>query len=173
MPDSSSSAPTSRLLTEMLRSTLNTAAASVEASTAPHSSAIRQSKSKIRCSAAPVTAMLTATATVDSTTPGQNDARTSGQRVVSPPSVRIRTSAASPSDSVSDAFSNWMPMPASPSSTPIARYSTSDGKPEPHGHPHREHRDSRTAATTPSTTDSSWATPSSCSDRFGNSDERT
>ena len=46
MPDSSSSAPESRLLTPTPRSTLNTAAASVEDSTAPHSSAVRHSRSE-------------------------------------------------------------------------------------------------------------------------------
>ena len=46
MPDSSSSAPESRLLTPTPRSTLKTAAASVEDSTAPHSSAVRQSRSE-------------------------------------------------------------------------------------------------------------------------------
>ena len=76
MPDSSSSAPESRLLTPTPRSTLNTAAASVEDSTAPQSSAVRQSRSSRKCSAAPTTPMLTSTDTVDSAMPRPSAGRT-------------------------------------------------------------------------------------------------
>ena len=100
MPDSSSSAPESRLLTPTPRSTLNTAAASVEDSTAPHSSAVRHSRSSSRCSPTPTTPMLTSTETVDRATPTPSAGRTARQDVVRPPSTRMRTSAASPSDPV-------------------------------------------------------------------------
>ena len=66
MPDSSSSVPASRFGTATPRSTLNTAAASVDDSTAPQRNATRQSRSSSRCSAVPATAMLTSTDTVDS-----------------------------------------------------------------------------------------------------------
>jgi hypothetical protein len=65
--------------------------------------------------------MLTATATVDSATPIPSDGFTADQLVVNPPSIRISTSAASPSDSVSIASENWMPSTDSPSSTPMPR----------------------------------------------------
>ena len=121
MPDSSSNAPESRLLTPTPRSTLKTAAASVEDSTAPHSSAVRHSRPSRTCSAAPTTPMLTSTDTVESATPRPSEGRTARQLVVSPPSARMRTSAARPSDSVSAASLNSMPSTDSPSTIPMPR----------------------------------------------------
>jgi hypothetical protein len=120
-PDSSSSIPASRGETPTPRSTLNTAAASVEASTAPHRNAARQSRPSSRCSATPTTPMLTTTPTVESAMPTPSDGRTALQRVVRPPSARISTSAAHPIDSVSGASENWMPTTDSPRRIPIPR----------------------------------------------------
>jgi hypothetical protein len=120
-PDSSSRAPANRGETPTPRSTLNTAAASVDASTAPHRNAARQSRPSSRCSATPTTPMLTATPTVASAIPTPNEGRTADQRVVSPPSARISTSAAQPIDSVSGASENWIPTTDSPSRIPIPR----------------------------------------------------
>ena len=106
MPDSISSAPASWGDTFSARNTLKTAAASVEDSTAPHSSAMRQSRLSSRCSAHPVTAMFTATATVDSAIPQLNTGRITDQRVVTPPSARINTNPAMPSSAVSGASEN-------------------------------------------------------------------
>ena len=121
IPDSSSSAPASRRDTPTPRSTLNTAAASVEDSTAPHRNAVRHSRSSSTCSDTPTTPMLTTTATVDSAMPTPSEGRTASHRVVRPPSMRISTSAASPIDSVSSASENSMPSTDSPSSTPMPR----------------------------------------------------
>jgi hypothetical protein len=121
IPDSSSSTPARRGRTPTPRSTLNTAAASVEESTAPHRNAARQSRPSSRCSATPTTAMLTTTDTVESAMPTPSDGRTAAHRVVRPPSARMSTRAPSPSDSVSGASLNWTPSTDSPSRMPIAR----------------------------------------------------
>ena len=65
--------------------------------------------------------MLTTTDTVDSRIPTPSAGRTEDQRVVSPPSTRISTSAARPSVSVSRASENWKPATDSPSSIPMPR----------------------------------------------------
>ena len=49
------------------------------------------------------------------------DGRTSRQLVERPPSARISARAAKPSACASSAFSKWIPMPLSPSATPISR----------------------------------------------------
>ena len=121
IPDSSSRAPASRRLTPMPRSTLNTAAASVDDNTAPQRNATRQSRSSRKCRATPTTPMLTATATVASVIPTPIEGRTASQRVVSPPSARMRTSAANPTDSVSAASENCRPSTDSPSRMPMPR----------------------------------------------------
>ena len=121
IPDSSSSAPRSRLLTPTPRSTLNTAAASVDDSTAPHRNAVRQSRPRATCRAVPTTAMLTTTETVDRAMPTRSAGRTADQRVVMPPSARMRTSAPSPAASVIPASENRMPSTDSPSRMPMPR----------------------------------------------------
>ena len=121
VPDSSSSAPERCRRTPIPRSTLNTAAASVEDSTAPHRNAVRHSRSSSRCSATPTTPMLTTTATVDSAMPTPSDGFTASHRVVRPPSTRISTSAARPTDCVSGASENCSPSTDSPSRTPMPR----------------------------------------------------
>jgi hypothetical protein len=121
MPDSSSRAPASLCGTRRPRSTLNTAAASVEESTAPQSSAVRQSRPSSQCSPTLVAPILTATATVASATPGPRAERTTDQLVVRPPSARMSTSAAMPNAWVSAVSSNSMPSPDSPISRPIPR----------------------------------------------------
>ena len=95
-PDSASSRPATRRGNGTTRSTENTAAASVEETTAPSSSASCQSIPSSRCAPAAVTAMLTAIPTVAKAAAGAKTFRTSANRVVRPPSIRMIASATVP-----------------------------------------------------------------------------
>jgi hypothetical protein len=92
-PDSASRIPTARLGSGSARSTENTAAASVEVTAAASSRPTGQLSPSSRWAAVPATATDTATPRVDSTAAGATAGRIVRQRVVSPPSARIRTSA--------------------------------------------------------------------------------
>ena len=93
-PDSASSTPEICRGSGTRRSTENTAAASVEASTAATRKAICQSHPRNKCAATPTTSTDTPTPTVASTAAGATDRRMPDHRVVIPPSTRMRTSAA-------------------------------------------------------------------------------
>jgi hypothetical protein len=121
-PDSSSSVATIRRGSASRRSVAKTAAASVELTTAPTSSANPQVKPSSHTPSTATTTTLTTTPTVASATPGPAARRTSDHRVVNPPSARITTSAATPRVWVSPTSSNsTLPGPLSPSATPRAR----------------------------------------------------
>jgi len=103
------------------RSTEKTAAASVDDTTAPKMSAVRTSTPR-KCTRNPdVTATLTATPTVASSTDRPSTGLIDSHRVVKPPSVRMIASATKPSTRVRSASSYSMPAPDSPSTTPSAR----------------------------------------------------
>ena len=78
------------------RSRNSTAAASVEASTAPSSSDCSGASCRNQCAARLVSAAVTATPTVASTSEGATLPRTCAARVCSPPSNRITHSASEP-----------------------------------------------------------------------------
>jgi hypothetical protein len=120
-PLSTSSAATIRRGSGSRRRLANTAAASVELTTAPSSSANCQSSPSSHTQAAAVVVTLTTTPTVDSARAGPTARRTSFHRVVSPPSARMTTSAATPRVWVSWTSSKSTPRPFSPSATPSAR----------------------------------------------------
>src|SRR5262249_58187861 len=96
-PDSPSSIPDSRGGSGSLRSTENTAAASVGATTAPRSNASRQPRCTSQRAATATTSTLTTTPTVARLSAAGADARACVQLVVRPPSARSSTSAVSPS----------------------------------------------------------------------------
>ena len=100
-PDSASSRPATRRGKGTTRSTENTAAASVDDTMAPSSSASCQSIPSSRCAPAAVTTMLTAMPTVASSRAGANTLRTSANRVVRPPSMRMIANATVPRCSAS------------------------------------------------------------------------
>ena len=93
-PDSASSSPPSRGGSGTLRSTENTAAESVGASTAAMSSASCHPTSSSRCAATPTTPTDTAVPIVASDAAAGTAERIPSQGVVRPPSARITTSAA-------------------------------------------------------------------------------
>ena len=93
-PDSASSMPARRRGSGTTRSTENTAAASVEASTAPSRNACTHSTPSRRWAPTATTTTDTAVPTVASTPAGATADRIVDQRVVSPPSARITASAA-------------------------------------------------------------------------------
>ena len=95
-PDSASSRPATRLGKGTTRSTENTAAASVEETMAPSSSASCQSIPSSRCAPAAVITMLTATPRVASIPAGASTLRTSANLVVRPPSMRMIANATVP-----------------------------------------------------------------------------
>ena len=76
------------------RRTENTAAASVDASTAATRKAICHDQSSSTCAATPTTSTETATPTVASTAAGATERRMPDHWVVIPPSTRMRTRAA-------------------------------------------------------------------------------
>ena len=92
-PDSASSRPVSRRGSGTRRSTEHTAAASVEARTAPTSSAMVHETLSTKCAASPTTATETTTPRGDSSAAVAADRRMPSHEVVSPPSARIRTRA--------------------------------------------------------------------------------
>ena len=120
-PDSASSRPAMRRGSGSARSTANTAAASVEDTTAPISSDTCQSKPRNRCAPRAVTSALTPTPTVASTPAGASTVLMSPQLVVRPPSIRMIASAAVPRFCATWALSKRMPSTSSPSSRPTAR----------------------------------------------------
>ena len=128
-PDSASSRPATRRGNGSTRRTENTAAASVEDTMAPSSSANCQSMSSRTCAPAAVIAVLMRTPTVARTPAGASTLRTSANRVVNPPSTRITASATVPMLRASSTLSNSRPNPSSPMTTPTSRYSSRLGKP--------------------------------------------
>ena len=128
-PDSASSKPTTRLGNGKKRSTENTAAASVEETMAPSSSASCQSNPSSRCAPAAVTNVLIATPTVANAPAGASCLRMSVNRVVNPPSTRMTASPTVPRFRASCASSNSSPSPSSPIATPTARNSNRLGNP--------------------------------------------
>src|SRR6185437_12075244 len=83
-------------------------------------------------------------ATVASAIPGPSAGRITDQRVVRPPSARIRTNPPIPNAAVSAVLEYWTPSPASLINRPMTRYSSSDGNPS--------RVDTRTASTATSNT---------------------
>jgi len=90
-PDSASSRVCSREGRRRPRATVNTAAASVGASTAPMRTAVRRSSPVIQCSGRATTKMLTATPNEARMVAGTITGRTVDGRVVRPPSARMIT----------------------------------------------------------------------------------
>ena len=128
-PDSASSMPASRAGSGSRRRTEKTAAASVEASTAPRISAVRQSAPSRVCTATATTMTLTPTPSVAIASAVGTDLRTWRQLVVRPPSARINASAQRPSCWASSGSSNSIPSSDSPSSRPKPRNISSAGSP--------------------------------------------
>ena len=95
-PDSASSRPASRGGRGARRSTEKSAAASVEETTAPRSIPVSQSTSSSQWAEVPMTTTETAVPSVASSPAGAIAVLTDDQRVVSPPSARMTTSAATP-----------------------------------------------------------------------------
>jgi hypothetical protein len=143
-PDSASSVARVRARSRSLRITANTAAASVEDTTAPSSMAVRASTSSTSQASAEVTVTLIATPTVARTPANPSTGRITGSRVVRPPSARITAKATVHRVWVSAASSKESPRPASPMDNPIARYSNRLGRPA--------RVETRTAATPSSST---------------------
>jgi hypothetical protein len=120
-PDSASSVARMRGRSGSLRITANTAAASVEDTTAPSSTAVRASTSSNNHASAEVTETLIATPTVARTPANPITGPSTGSRVVSPPSARITARAIVHRVWVSAALSKESPRPASPMNNPIAK----------------------------------------------------
>lgn len=98
LPDSISSTPLTRFgrVIPALRSRKNTAAASVEASTAPSSRASRAGSPNSRCAAPAVMPVVSATPRVASSSEGAMAARIGASRVCRPPSKRMIARASAP-----------------------------------------------------------------------------
>jgi hypothetical protein len=112
------------------RSVANTAAASVEETTAPSSTDCSQDRSNRAYAASPVRRALTTTPTVASSVAGTATSRSRRHEVASPPSKRIAASATTPTFRARSASSNSIPpRPSEPSSIPRPRNATSDGTP--------------------------------------------
>ena len=136
-PDSASRIPDRREGSGRRRSTEKTAAASVGASTAPSRVAMRQSAPISQCAVAATTTMLTAVPTVASAIAAGTPARTSDQRVVMPPSARIRTSAARPSVSASQRIIELDAEPGLAEQQPQRQVEKEAGQPAAMRHPDR------------------------------------
>jgi hypothetical protein len=128
-PDSASRVPLSRFGSPMPRSTEKTAAASVEATTAPMVRESCQSKPSRKCAPSAVTATETPTPTVASTPAGATCLEIARHRVERPPSMRMSASANVPSAWASSKSSNGMPTPSSPRTRPAPRNTSSAGSP--------------------------------------------
>ena len=85
------------------------------------SSAIGQVRPSTRWQATATTPIDTNTPTVDSTIAGKTARRMPFHGVVSPPSARMRMSAAYPNTCVSAALSKAIPAPPSPKARPMPR----------------------------------------------------
>ena len=122
------------------RTAANTAAASVDETTAPTSSDCVASRSNTRCAAAATTSAVTATPTVASRVAGTITRRSAFWSAARPPSNRISASATEPRISARWKSSKSMPPgPSSPSSRPRPRNSSSAGRAEALGEGRRDH----------------------------------
>ncbi|CPU46661.1 Uncharacterised protein [Mycobacteroides abscessus] len=128
-PDSASNSPASRRGNGSTRSTEKTAAASVEDTMAPSSSASCQSMRSSTCAPNAVTTVLITTPTVANAPAGASTVRISANRVVKPPSTRITASAAVHTFRASSTLSNSRPSPSSPRTTPTRRKNSRLGNP--------------------------------------------
>jgi hypothetical protein len=120
-PDSASSAPRIDGRRGTLRSTENTAAASVGDVIAPSRNDSVQDSPSATCDATAMTATLTATPTVARASPSPMEGRISAHRVVRPPSVKMTTRAAKPSACAVRASSKRTPSTDSPNTIPMPR----------------------------------------------------
>ena len=111
------------------RSTEKTAAESVGDVTAPSSTAIHTSSPSTKWPKRVISPTLTAMPAVASTLASAVERRMSAQRVVRPPSARMTTRAAKPSERARSASSNFTPSPDSPMAIPTPRNSSSEGSP--------------------------------------------
>ena len=154
-PDSAPRMRAGRSGTGALRSEANTAAASVDATTAPTRRAVVVSTSKARWTTAATTAPVTSTPTVESASAGPTAPRRSSRRVRRPPSKRMRVRAATAMPWASPVASNRIQAsPSSLTSIPSPRRSRPPGtfsrsaRPEP---ARPRSRRAPTASTTTST----------------------
>ena len=113
------------------RSTANVAAASVDDTIAPSSSARRHSRPSSRWTPAAVTAVDTATPAVASAPAGASSRRMLFHDVDMPPSMRMRASAPVPTAWATRASSKSRPIPSSPRISPTARKNSRLGSPAP------------------------------------------
>ena len=114
----------------MKRSVAKTAAASVDATTAPSISDVTYERSKRAYAATLVTRADTSTPTVLSSAAGSSTGRTARHGVVSPPSKRMIVRPITPSVRARCGSSKSMPPgPSEPSSIPSARNPISTGTP--------------------------------------------
>lgn len=120
-PDSASRMPLTDRGSGTLRSTEKTAAASVEDRIAPTSIDCCHGSPKAKSTAPATTSTETTTPIVESAAAGPTLERMCSHEVVSPPSMRMSTSAAYPRTIVRAVFSQSMPMTPSPSTSPIPR----------------------------------------------------
>src|SRR6476646_4514194 len=133
LPDSSSSrlAKVGGSFAFLARSTMNTAAASVEETIAPSKSPSRNDHPWTTETNHPTKRAVSNTPMVDSDKPFHSTSRTLAHSVSSPPENRINTSAITPSVCTSWGLSKYRPPgPSEPASIPITRNSTSDGIPK-------------------------------------------
>ncbi len=130
-PDSASSTRATRRRSGVKRRVANTAAASVEATTAPSRRLVCRSRSSNnRTAAKPVTIAVTSTPTVASREAVRSTGRRPRHAVVSPPSKRIATSPTTPMVRASSGSSSGIPPgPSEPSSIPSPRKTTRSGSP--------------------------------------------
>ncbi len=113
---------------DVKRSVANTAAASVDPTTAPSRSAPTQERSNSACAATATTAVVTRTPIVLRRNTDTATGRISRHSVVSPPSNRIAISASVPIVRASGALSNATPpIPSEPSTIPSPRKVISSG----------------------------------------------
>ena len=132
MPDSISSVAATRSLsfTPDDFNSENTAAASVEPTMAPTSSASGQSRKSRKCAATAVRPVHTTTPTVASHSAGLKPVRKVVNSVRKPPSSRITASATLPTQKLSLKSSNTRPPgPSTPASVPTTRKTNRKEKP--------------------------------------------
>ena len=113
-----------------MRSSENTAAASVDPTMAPTSSPSISGRSSAQHAVNPAIAAVTSTPSVASSADGFHTDLIDAMGVCSPPSYRIIAKASVPSACAASALLKMMPpMPPSPASMPMIRNSTSTGRP--------------------------------------------
>ena len=132
-PDSISSVAATRSFrrSPTWRSSENTAAASVDATIAPSSSAWRQPRCITGIATSATIAAVTSTPTLASSTAGVKPLRKTSMRVLMPPSSRMTASEALPTQAAKIGLSKCTPPgPSSPTSMPATRNTSRKDRPK-------------------------------------------